>query len=183
MKNYVTLILCMAVALTISGCLAASGFSNADGATGTTGEMVTTIPSSFGGPEPLETVVWLPSTTVPETGTATVPNITGPEETVGNGLGDSIYDLYFDYAQDHKPTEAEIHMVTDAMPSADVIELLGKPHAGGPTSGLTSLAWQTDEGNWYYIVFISAGNAPDNISVMDRIFYYSVCSPAIYMDV
>lgn len=194
MRKCMAVLVCVSLIIAISGCVTTFGMSGTtagfENATSNNMEVGDTIFSTSGGPtnppnvvegfDPIPTETAGPNTTAPH---PTAPDATAPESTTGSGQENSIADLYFDYAQDHKPTEEEIHMVTDAMPSADVIELLGKPHDGGPTSGLTSLAWQTDEGNWYYIVFISAGNAPDDISAMDRIFYYSVCSPAIYMDV
>ena len=180
MKKYMILAMCFTIVLTISGCLAASGLSNMDdGTTGTDDNtLATTIPpfSSCVVYPTIETVASIPEAIASEpSATETMPDMTAPETT--SGSSDNLA-AYFDFAQSHKPTEDDIQQVADAMPSADVIALLGKPHAGGPTSGRTSLAWQTDEGNWYYIVFVYEGGAPENTSTLDRIFYHSLCSPA-----
>ena len=63
-----------------------------------------------------------------------------------------ILDTYFDTAKTHYPREADIDKITFMMPVTEAVEILGKPHDFGPTSGVPSLSWVTDFGNEYYFV-------------------------------
>jgi hypothetical protein len=61
-----------------------------------------------------------------------------------------LLDVYFDMDQKHYPAEQDIVKVTMYMPIQKVVEIIGKPHDFGPTSGVPSLSWVTDSGNEYY---------------------------------
>ena len=174
MKKYGFIIVCMLVVFAVSGWIAASAISdvvnNANGTTSATVDTATTA-ATQGGYVTLPTLGSLPDYTHPST--TTPLESTAPTTTIDTGtMSDDISD-YFDFAQTHKPTEADMAQIEENMAIADVIELIGKPHDYGPTSGLMSLVWQTAEGNWYCMIIWS--EAADDAPLYETIFEYGYC--------
>ena len=174
MKKYGFILVCMIIPLAVSGWIAVSAIADMAGRTnGTTAATVdtNTTAATQGGYATLPTLGSLPVYVHPST-TAPLAS-TEPTTTMDNSaVSDPILD-YFDFAQTHKPTEADMAQIEEDMPIADVIELIGKPHDFGPTSGLMSLVWQTAEGNWYCMIVWS--EAEDNAPLYEMIFEYGYC--------
>lgn len=164
MKNIISIIvICMVLSCVFIGCadMETTDQTILEGTRSTfepVGETSATVPTQ-------------PPYTTPATPATTVPSTT----TDNNSTHDST--RYFDFEQRHKPTEADISQVKENMAIAEVVELLGKPHDYGPTSGMTTIVWQTDEGNWYCVYVLCGGSDSDHVNI--QIFEYGVCMAII----
>ena len=54
----------------------------------------------------------------------------------------------------HKPTREDAMKVTEGMPIAEVLELLGKPHVSGLNSMVPSLLWYLEDGGEIFMCFM-----------------------------
>lgn len=61
---------------------------------------------------------------------------------------------YYDPERTHLPSDAEVKTITSGMSTATVVKFLGKPHEAGPTSGIGTLVWYTEEGNCFVVADI-----------------------------
>ena len=58
---------------------------------------------------------------------------------------------FFDYEKKHYPSEDDFSGLEVAMPLKKVFDIIGKPHSFGPTSGVVSLEWETEDGTIFLI--------------------------------
>ena len=176
MKKTVIINMCLIFAFFVSGCLATSAISNAIYTEAESSSEVAATESTM-----QSTLVELPTIGMLrpiQSGTEqekmTKNNNSTPTTSMNVTTSDNETVGFFDVAQTHRPTEADICQVEDNMTVAEVIELLGLPHSFGPTSGLISIAWQTYEGTWYYIIVIPY-DASEDMSVIEAIFSCGRC--------
>lgn len=99
--------------------------------------------------------------------------------------GDTEYEQlrgqYFDEQRTHRPTEEEVLQVKERMYMKEVVELIGKPHNFGPTSGLLTLQWELADGQ-LFVVYVSIPNGlPDDMEFLTQIFEYGyIYNPGIW---
>ena len=67
---------------------------------------------------------------------------------------------FYDSEYTHLPSEAEIQSITKGMTLKDVVAILGKPHNGGPTSGVPSISWRSDAGSEYFFIVMDDYTIP-----------------------
>lgn len=96
------------------------------------------------------------------------------------------YQEYFDNTKDHHPTEEQIMSVCSGMTLSDAIDIIGKPHGFGPTSGIMTLEWEADTGK-VYVAMVALPDEKIDIgmpSTVENILSYGVilATPSILQD-
>ena len=83
---------------------------------------------------------------------------------------------YFDITLSHKPDMEDLFRLIDDVglrkglyfsedvPITKIIEYLGKPHAFGPFSGISSFVWYSKEGLYLCIIYFVSEQAPSDIA-------------------
>lgn len=100
----------------------------------------------------------------------------------------------FDSDRTHMPSEEDINRLKDRLksndgklPFQDVIDILGKPHEPGTTSGMITLSWTTEESHiyWIYVGIDSSIMSEDdkqNMDLEEQIFTYGVATHLVNVD-
>ena len=181
MKKYGFLIVCVLYIFALSGCFVVNAITNLSSSSNVTTAVTVDSAPTVTAQEGYVTLPTLNSIPVYIHPSTTAPvETTVPSTTIGtNSMSDEVA-VFFDFAQSHKPTETDINQIEEGMTIENVVELLGKPHDFGPTSGLLSLVWQTVEGNWYCIIVWS--EASDDTPICETIFEHGTCWSIFQLD-
>ena len=114
-----------------------------------------------------------PTQTAPHTTVFPDPDATTPtQDPEWEQLRSYYYDRYFDLERAQKPAIADFEKLENHMCTSEVIEILGKPHDFGPTSGVPSLLWEAEDGTEYIFVFFPIDNNDDRLNIFQIIFEY-----------
>lgn len=80
---------------------------------------------------------------------------------------------FFDFSKTHKSSDEDMKHIEFDMNLKKVIDIIGKPHDYGPTSGVMSLEWETIEGNIYWISIYNVREPAPDESLFYNIYEYS----------
>ena len=105
---------------------------------------------------------------------------TEPQPTGGTEY-EQLRGQYFDEQRIHRPTEEEVLQVKERMHMKEVVELIGKPHNFGPTSGFLTLQWELADGQLFVVYVFIPSIVPDNMEFLTKIFEYGyISNPGIW---
>ncbi len=137
------------------------------------------------------TIMFLPNDTVPNTATMSLSEynqytVAVSDPTISIEDQAMKYQEYFDNTKDHHPTEEQIMSVCSGMTLSDAIDIIGKPHGFGPTSGIMTLEWEADTGK-VYVAMVALPDEKIDIgmpSTVENILSYGVilATPSIMQD-
>lgn len=137
------------------------------------------------------TIMFLPNDPVPNAATMSLSEyhqytvaVSDPTISIENQA--MKYQEYFDNTKDHHPTEEQIMSVCSGMTLSDAIDIIGKPHGFGPTSGIMTLEWEADTGK-VYVAMVALPDEKIDIgipSTVENILSYGVilATPSIMRD-
>lgn len=98
-------------------------------------------------------------------------------------------ETFFDVYYTSKPTADDVDqmrnmLTSDKVPMQTVIDILGKPHNFGPTAGVTTLEWETQETGTIYVyvtlpteVYKQEGEEANYVSLLMEYGYAYSMSP------
>ncbi len=107
-------------------------------------------------------------TDIEESTTETLTNETETEDILVK------IEKYFDSELTHKPTYEQVASIEKGMKIDEIIDRLGKPHRFGPTSGVPSLEWETNDGYICWIIILCSDGFDANMHIYDALMTYGV---------